>query len=214
MKRFALLLVATFFVMLGPAWAAVPADPRVTAATTAWSKEPLYVDPDFTDVADGNQILREIAGAKVPVYVAVVPTGKWFQEKGDTELLAGWLAAANRKPGVYVVMDGDTTYGVAQEIAAYAPSSSWADSADESMSHQLAAYLDGLRIGDAFKPEAVRTEPLPPVPERTYPEDRFTVRKAIGNGLGGGALGLLGGAMLAGIVLGVAAVVARRGGRA
>ena len=34
-----------------------------------------------------------------PMFVAVVPTGEWFQEKGDAMLLAGWLAAANNKPG-------------------------------------------------------------------------------------------------------------------
>jgi hypothetical protein len=212
-RRLVLLLVATIFAVGVPsaAWAAIPADPRITAATKAWSTRPLYVDPDFAAVADGNQLLRVIEAAPVPVYVAAVPTGQWFREKGDTTLLAGWLAASNGKPGVYVVMDGDSTYGVAHEVAAYAPDSSLGDP-DQTMSSQLADYLGKLKVSDKYEAEPARTEPDPPIPASSYPEERFTVGKAIGSGAGGGVLGLLGGALLAGIVLGVAAIVARRRG--
>jgi len=214
-KRAVLLLIATI-IALGPALpaaAAQPADPRIAAAVAAWSTGPLYVDPDFASIVDEAPLLQAIATAKVRVYVAVVPTGKWFPEQGDTALLAGWLAAGNHQPGLYVVMDGDTTYGVAHEIAARAASSTWAEP-KQAMSGQLSDYLGELRVGDRYQPEPARTEPLPPEPERTYPKERFTVGKAIGNGAGGGVLGLLGGALLAGLVLGVAAIVAgRREGR-
>jgi hypothetical protein len=143
------------------------------------------------------------------VYVAVVPTGEWFQEKDDPALLAGWLAAAHQKPGLYVVMDGDTTYGVEHEIAAWAPESSWAES-KQPMAGQLAAYLDDVVANEQYEAEPARTEPTPPEPETSAPE--FTVGQAIRNGFGGGVLGLLGGALLAGVVLGVAALVARRRG--
>ena len=67
------------------------------------------------------------------MFVAVVPSGEWFPEKGDTTLLAGRLAAANGKPGVYVVMDGDRSYGVAHQLGAYAPTWTYADG-DEALS--------------------------------------------------------------------------------
>ncbi|WP_329004301.1 hypothetical protein OHA18_12985 [Kribbella sp. NBC_00709] len=209
MRRLVLLLMATVFALTGTAWAATPTDPRIAAATAAWAKDGLYVDPDFTSIADGNEMLRVIAAAKTPVYVAVVPTGAWFPEKGDASLLAGRLAAANGKPGVYIVMDGDTTYGVAHEVAAYAPDSTWRDK-DETLSAQLSAYLDEIELNDRYSPEPARTEPLPTEPDPSYPAERFTVGKAIGNGLGGGLLGLIGGSILAGIVLIVAAIAARR----
>jgi hypothetical protein len=209
MKRLIALLVTTIFALTGTAWAATPADPRIAAATAAWAKQRLYVDPDFSSVADSNEIARVIAGSKVPVYVAVVPTGEWFPERGDEALLAGRLAVANGKPGVYVVMDGYSTFGVAHEFAAYAPDSNW-PAKEEPLSGQLAEYLAEVKVDDRYPAEAARTTPYPERPESSYPEERFTVGKAIGNGLGGGALGLIGGGILGGIVLGVAAMVARR----
>jgi hypothetical protein len=144
------------------------------------------------------------------VYVAVVPTGDWFPEEGDTALLAGHLAAANGKPGLYVVMDGGLTYGVEHEIAARAPLIDSAE-AKQPLAGQLADYLADVTADDRYETRPARTEPTPP-PTETRSPDRFTVRDAIGNGVGGGILGLLGGALLAGMVLGVAALVARRQG--
>jgi hypothetical protein len=217
MKRVGvLLLVATLFFVPGTAWAAVPSDPRVTAATTAWATQPLYVDPDFGSLVDATQsaeMLREIERAPVPVYVAVVPTGEWFREKGDTALLAGWLAASHRSPGLYLVMDGYTTYGVEHEIEAWAPSSSYGE-ARQSMSGQLADYLKDVKADDRYDAKPARTEPTQPYPESPSEPERFTVGKAIGNGVGGGVIGLLGGAVLAGIVVAVAASVGRRRGGA
>ncbi|MFI5691202.1 hypothetical protein ACIA58_05145 [Kribbella sp. NPDC051586] len=209
MRRLVLLLLATVFALTGTARAATPTDPRVAAATAAWAKQGLYVDPDFVSIADGNEMLRVISAAKMPVYVAVVPTGDWFPEKDDATLLAGRLAAANGKPGVYVVMDGDTTYGVAHEVAAYAPDDTWREK-DETLSAQLSAYLSNVELDARYSPEPARTEPVPTEPESSYPDERFTVGKAIGNGLGGGALGMIGGGILAGLVLIVAAIAARR----
>lgn len=214
MRRLALLLAATVLLLTGTAWAATPADPRITAAVAAWAQENLYVDPDFTSIADRDATLQVISNAKVPVFVAVVPTGEWFPEQGDTTLLAGRLAAANGKPGVYVVMDGDRSYGVAHQLAAYVPSWTYADG-DESLSKQLSEYLDGLRESTSSTPKPARTEPLPPEPEYSYPKEKFTVGKAIGNGVAGAALGLMGGGFLAAIVLIVAALARpRRKGRA
>ncbi|MFF1818627.1 hypothetical protein ACFVWG_15095 [Kribbella sp. NPDC058245] len=213
MRRALMLLVATIFVLAVPsaAMAAVPADARITAAAKAWVSTPLYVDPDYS--ADTEQMLQVIRSAPVPVYVAVVPTGTWFQEKGDTALLAGWLAQANGKPGVYVVMDENTTYGVAHELHAYASQSAYS-TGKQPMSGQLSDYLDTVKVNDRYDAEPARTTPLPPkAPYRSEP-DRFTVGDALGSGFGAGVLGLLGGAILAGVVLGVAALVApRRGGR-
>jgi hypothetical protein len=215
MRRVLLLLLATtFFFVPGAAWAAVPPDPRVTAATAAWATQPLYVDPDYTSLVDATQsaeLLREIEDAPVPVFVAVVPTGEWFRERDDKALLAGWLAAANAKPGLYLVMDGNTTYGVEHELAAWAPTYTYAQ-AKQSMSGQLSDYLEDVKVDDRYKANPARTEPTTPAPESASEPERFTVGKAIGNGVGGGVLGLLGGALLAGIVLGVAASVGRRRG--
>lgn len=215
MRRALLLLLATIlWAVPSAAWATVPADPRVTAAAAAWATQPLYVDPDYASLVDATQtaeLLREIGAAPVPVYVAVVPTGQWFPEKDDTALLAGWLAAARQKPGLYVVMDGDMTYGVEHRIAAWTIDR-MPGKARESMSSQLSAFLGKIKVGDQYGAKPARTEPYPPRPEPTYPAERFTVGKAIGNGAGGGVLGLLAGALLAGVVLGVAALVARRGG--
>ena len=215
MRRLLLLLVATVWLLTGTASAATPADPRITAAVVAWATQPLYVDPDYTSVADRAETLQVISGAKVPVYVAVVPFGEWFPEQGDIPMLAGRMAAANGKPGLYVVMDGDRSYGAAHQLGVYAPSWTYAER-DESLSKQLSGYLDGVRESKYSTPKPARTAPLPPRPERTYPQEKFTVGKAIGNGLGGVVLGLMGGGILGGIVLIVAALSRprRREGRA
>ncbi|MFF0265774.1 hypothetical protein [Kribbella sp. NPDC004536] len=207
MRRLILLLAATLFLLTSPAWAA--GDPRVDDAVAAWARGPLYVDPDFVSIADSNEMVRVIAAVKVPVFVAVVPTGEWFPEKGDTELLAGRLAAANGKPGVYVVMDGDRTYGVANQVAAYAPDWTYPDG-EESLSRQLREYLDGVGPTKYGTPEPPRTTPTPAPESSSSGDDRFTAGKAIGNGLGGTAVGMIGGGVLGGIVLIVAAVATPR----
>jgi len=81
---------------------------------------------------------------------------------------------------------------------------------------ELSEYLDGVRASKYSTPKPARTAPLPPEPERTYPKEKFTVGKAIGNGVGGVVLGLMGGGILGGIVLIVAALSRprRREGRA
>lgn len=219
MKRLVLLLAATVLALSVPAAAAhpaaVPSDPRVTAAVEAWTKQPLYVDPRYSSTVsagDAAQMLATIRSAPVPVFVAVVPTGEWFQEKGDTRLLAGWLATANRQRGVYVVMEGRITRGVDHLLRAYAPSATYGSSR-ESMADQLREYLAEVKVGDQYELEPARTEPLPPRPERTSPPERFTVGKALGNGLGGVVVGLMGGALLAGVVLAVSALTGKgRGG--
>lgn len=222
MRRLVLLLLTCLFFVGLPlsAWG-VPTDPRITAAVETWQYKPLYVDPQYSSLVGSQeaQVIHRLRAFGVPVYVAAMPTGTWFQEKGDTELLAGWLAAANGKPGIYLVMDDSNTTGVAHEVHVWGPRSTWAE-ADESLDDQLATYLDSVKVDDMYEAEPARTDPLPPIPERTSSRERFTVGKAIGNGVGGGVLGLVGGAILAGLVLGVAALVAvlgvavaaRRGG--
>lgn len=215
MRRLALLLLAAVGLMLiapSTAWS-IPADPRVTAAVEAWKTGPVYVDPQYAQTADGqlDGMVERLGKSNLSVYVAVVPSGAWFQEKGDTALLAGWLANANAKPGLYLVMDGDTTTGVDHLVHAAGPGHTYGLSKD-SLVQQLSEYLDGVRVSDRYDAEPARTKPLPPGKERTYEREKFTVGKAIGNGLGGVALGLFGGALLAGCVLGVAALVARRAG--
>ncbi|MGC4937126.1 hypothetical protein [Kribbella sp. DT2] len=215
-RRAGLLLLAVAALAVGlpvNAWS-VPADPRVSAAVTGWKEQPVYVDPQYAEEVGAAQVekmLARIATAPVPVYVAVVPTGSWFQEKGDTALLAGWMAVANGKPGMYLVVDDSITYGVDHLIKASGPGRVYGKSAKDPAA-QLSEYLDGIRTSDRYEAEPARTTPLPPREDRTYPPEKFTVGKAISNGLGGAMLGLMGGALLAGLVLGMAALVARRGG--
>ncbi|TDO54598.1 hypothetical protein EV643_101388 [Kribbella sp. VKM Ac-2527] len=222
MRRLVLLLLTCVFFVGMPlnAWG-VPTDPRITAAVETWEYKPLYVDPQYSSLVGSQQaqVIHRLRTFGVPVYVAAIPTGTWFQEKGDTELLAGWLAAANGKAGIYLVMDGSSTTGVAHKVNAWGPRDTWAG-ADKSLDDQLVTYLDRVKVDDKYEAEPARTEPLPPIPERTSSRERFTVGKAISNGVGGGVLGLVGGAILAAGVLGVAALVAvlgvavaaRRGG--
>jgi hypothetical protein len=209
-----LAVVALVVSLPSTASAKIPADPRVTAAVAAWKSQPLYVDPQYLSVVgdQSQSMIDRIRQSALPVFVAVIPSGAWFQEKGDTEMLAGWLAAANGKPGIYLVMDGGSTFGAEHLVRAYGPTHTYADSRKHSMTEQLSAYLERIRERDGYEPKAARTEPLPPREERTYPQERFTAGKAIGNGVGGLLLGLLGGALVAGCVLGLAAMVARRGG--
>ncbi|WP_432943158.1 hypothetical protein ACQPXM_39815 [Kribbella sp. CA-253562] len=215
-RAVALALAAVVLALPATAWGTTPTDPRITAAVAAWKDQPVYVDPQYDSQYSYDQVAAmrsRIASMDLPVYVAVVPTGAWFQEKGDTELLAGWLATANGKPGIYVVMDDYLTTGVEHLVPVYAPSRGYGSS-KESKSQQLSDYLDEVETGDRYKAKPARTEPLPPREERDSPPERFTVGKAIGNGVGGVVIGLMGGALLAAIVLGVAALVAvRRGGR-
>ena len=194
-------------------------DPRVTAAVTAWKTSPMYVDPLYAgskgfSAEQVQQAVDRIATAPVPVFVAVLPTGTWFPEKGDTALLAGWLAVTNGKPGVYLVVDDYTTTGVDHLLKVRNPGRTYKDSSDSTVADQVGAHLDAVKLSDQAVAEPARTEPLPEQPERTYVPERFTAGKAIGNGLGGFTLGLMGGAILALPVLGLAALVARRrGGR-
>ncbi|GAA1566587.1 hypothetical protein GCM10009789_20110 [Kribbella sancticallisti] len=210
-----LLLAAIGLLVCAPATAwSIPTDPRVAAAVEAWKDQPVYVDPQYAVTVNDEQVramVERIGRSDTRVFVAVVPSGAWFQEKGDTAMLAGWLATANGKPGIYLVMDGGTTTGVDHLVRAYSPRSTYGGSR-ESMEQQLSKYLEGVRLNDRYEAEPARTEPLPPREERTYTPERFTVGKAIGNGVGGVFFGLFGGAVLAGCVLGLAALVARRGG--
>ncbi|TWD80327.1 hypothetical protein FB561_1401 [Kribbella amoyensis] len=211
-----LLLIALFSVVSpSVASAAVPTDPRIKAAVAAWKTSELYVDPAYAPLVgeDEAKLVERIRGASVPVYVAVLPSGAWYQEKGDTALLAGWLATANERPGIYLVMDGITTTGVDHLIAASGPRRTYMSDSEDGLVPQLEEYLGEIKTGERYEPEPARTTPLPPPVERSYPEEKFTPKKAIGNGVGGGVIGLIGGAVLAGIVLGVASLVARRGGR-
>jgi hypothetical protein len=210
-----LLLAAVGLVVCLPsvAWS-IPTDPRVTAAVAAWKDQPVYVDPQYTPTVNAEQVramLDRIGNSSPPIYVAVVPSGAWFQEKGDTEMLAGWLATANGKPGIYLVMDGSTTTGTGHLVRASVPGSTYASSRDPIVQH-LSEYLDAVRLNDRHDPEPARTEPTPPRAEPTYTQEPFTVGKAIGNGLGGAAIGLAGGSMLAGCLLGLAPLFAQRGG--
>jgi hypothetical protein len=210
MKRLVLLLAATVLLLTGTAHAATPTDTRITGAVAAWAHEPLYVDPDFSSDTDRAETLKVISGQKVPVFVAVVPTGEWFPEHGDPELLAGRMAAANGKPGVYVVTDGDATYGVAHQLAVYAPSWTFG-TGKEPVSKQLAEYLDGVEQKSYSRPEPARTTPTPtPGPSREYPKEKFTVGSAVGNGVAGSVVGLIGGGFLGGIVLIVAKIATPR----
>lgn len=216
MRRLMMLLVATIAALVVPvaASAEVPTDPRITAAVRAWATEPLYVDPEFSGAADKDPMLAAIRASKVPTFVAVVPTGKWFQEKGDTDLLAGWLAVANGKPGLYIVMEGTTMHAVEHQLAASAVGRTWARDSKQPLSGQLSDYLAEVRVGDQYKPKPARITPYQPKPRPEVEPERFTVGKAIGNGIGGGLLGLLGGGLLAGVVIAVAAVVSGgRGGK-
>ncbi|WP_237706664.1 hypothetical protein [Kribbella flavida] len=191
----------------------VPTDSRVTAAVAAWKHDPVYFDPQYAaSVAEHVTALRDrIAQSPVPVYLAAVPTGAWFPEKGDTELLAGWMAAANGKPGLYVVMFGTETVGVEHLVQAYSPGRVYAASR-KSVADRLAEFLDAVKVSDRYDAKPARTQPLPPRDATPREPERFTAGQAIASGIGGAVLGLLGGAVLAGIVLGVAALVARRGG--
>ncbi|GAA0959949.1 hypothetical protein GCM10009554_74310 [Kribbella koreensis] len=213
MKRLGLLVLACLYLFALPAAAAeVPTDPRVTAAVAAWKSTPLYVDPLYSSV-DTTGVVERVSSAQVPVYVALLPTGTWFQEKGDTVRLAGWLAVSNGKPGLYLVVDGYTVVGAAHLVAASTYGTTYATK-DESVAGQVGDYLDSVRFNDRYDKDPARTAALPVEPKRSYSEDRFTVKSAIGNSLGGLTLGLLGGALLALPVLGLAAMVAhRRGGR-
>lgn len=212
-----LLLAAVALVVSVPssASAAVPTDLRVTAAVAEWKKRPVYVDPQYASLAGEDEIramTERIRQTELPVYVAVVSSGDWFQEKGDTELLAGWLAHANGKPGMYLVMNGDTTFAAMHLVRADGPNYTYARGRGDSLDKQLSSYLNTVRVNDRYAAKPARTEPLPPRPTRTYTPEPFTVGAALANGFGGLVLGLLGGAVLAGCVLGLAAVVARRGG--
>lgn len=219
MKRLVLILLTGLVVFLGGGLTAsaadFPTDPRVTAAVAAWKTKPVYVDPLYAEYVgtQDQQLAERIATAPAPVFVAVLPTGTWFQEKDDTERLAGWLAVTNGKPGIYVVMDGTTTTGAVHLFGARAPYDTYASS-KTGVADQLSQYLEGVKLSDRVDIEPARTAELPPEPEHTYERERFTVGKAIGNGVGGMTIGLMGGALLAGIVLGLAALVAsRRGGQ-
>ena len=121
MKRLALILLATIFLGGGlTASAALPADPRVTAAVAAWKTELLYVDPLYAEyVGTQDQQMRRADRDRTRRRCSSrsCRPATWFQEKDDTERLAGWLAVTNGKPGMYVVMDGTATTGVAHLVA-------------------------------------------------------------------------------------------------
>jgi len=195
----------------GGAADAIPADPRITAAVAAWKTSPLYVDRLFAGSL-GNQegaLRREIAAMPVPVYVAVMPHGHWFAEKGDTIRLAGWLATANGKPGVYVVVDRSTATGAAHLVRAYAPPRAY-EATEYTPPAQLDAYLKAIELKDRYDADPARTDALPERPERGYEPEPFTVGKALANGFGGFMIGAICGSLAAGLLVALAALFGRR----
>lgn len=215
-------LLAGLFVLLGTATPASAADfrsdPRVVAAVATWKTSPLYVDPLYAgskgfSPEQVQQAVSRIAKAPVPVFVAVLPTGTWFPEQKDTVRLAGWLAVTNGKPGIYVVVDNYTATGVDHLVKVRMQGRTYKDSSASTVADQVSTYLDTVELTD-YGAVPARTDALPDRPEPTYEPEKFTTGKAIGNGLGGFTLGLIGGSLLALPVLGLAAFVARRrGGR-
>lgn len=190
---------------------AVPADPRITAAVKAWKTSPLYVDPLFAGSLGRQEadFRRQIAAMPVAVYVAVVPHGEWFAEKGDTLRLAGWLATANGKPGVYVVVDRTSASGAAHLVRAYAPARAY-EAKEYTPVAQLDAYLKSIELRDRLDADPARTEPLAERPTRASEPEKFTVGKALANGFGGFMIGGIGGALLSGLLVALAAVFGRR----
>lgn len=191
----------------------VPADPRIAAAVTAWKTSPLYVDRLFAGSLGSQEsdLRRQIAAMPLPVYVAVVPHGEWFAEKGDTVRLAGWLATANGKPGVYVVVNRTDATGAAHLVRAYAPTRAY-DAKEHNPPAQLEAYLEAIEPKDRLDAGPARTAALPERPERVYEPERFTVGSALANGLSGFMIGAIGGALAAGLLVPLAALVGRRRG--
>ncbi|WP_328990023.1 hypothetical protein OG394_27660 [Kribbella sp. NBC_01245] len=208
MRRLAVLLATIFACCWLPTAAAaeVPPDARVEAAVKAWQTSPLYVAPLNEGAIPEERAAALIARMRampVAVYAAVIPSGEYFPEGGDTARLAGWLAAANGKPGVYVVVGDDAT-GVAHLVTADAPSRSW-QTKEYTPAGELESYLDQIDTNAGETPRPARTKAYPSSPEPPYEPEEFTVGAALANGFGGLALGAIGGVILAGLLLAIAA---------
>lgn len=213
MRRLAVLLATAFACCWLPTAAAaeVPPDARVEAAVKAWQTSPLYVAPLNEGAIPEDRAAALIARMRampVAVYAAVIPYGEYFPEGKDKARLAGWLATANGKPGVYVVV-GDEAVGVAHLVAVDAPERSWRTK-EYTPAGELESYLDQIETDAGETPRPARTKAYPSSPEPPYEPEEFTLGAALANGFGGMALGAIGGVILAGLLLAVVALVGGR----
>ena len=103
-----LLLGLVVLLAVAPAASAAQLDD----AAAALRSSPVYVAPDAKPEALGHRaaapVRGAIANADTPVFVAVVPASALDETGGDADLFVRRLFDAERQPGTYAVVAGET----------------------------------------------------------------------------------------------------------
>ncbi|MGI5233157.1 hypothetical protein [Actinoallomurus sp. CA-142502] len=91
-----------------PATGAPVSTARVDRVAAALRQSPVFVDPDVSSLLnarDRTALGRQIAGAGVPIYLAVVPLDSDDESAGDADYFTYLLHRRLGRNGVYVVSD-------------------------------------------------------------------------------------------------------------
>ena len=171
MRLIAGLLAAT--TALGP----LPMD-RVDRVAAGLRQSPVFVDPDVSYLLDARQraaLGRQIAGAGVPIYLAVVPLDTDDESAGDADYFTYLLHRRLGRDGIYLVSDQRggldwTAYRVPRDDTPRV-------SGDEPLPQRLHDVIDAF----AHAPAAKATDP--PVPPSPAPDP--DAEKATATGLAG-----------------------------
>ncbi|GAA4515215.1 hypothetical protein GCM10023191_084720 [Actinoallomurus oryzae] len=81
---------------------------RVDRVAAALRQSPVFVDPDVSSLLDAHErtaLRRQIAGAGVPIYLAVVPLDSDDESAGDADYFTYLLHRRLGRDGIYLISD-------------------------------------------------------------------------------------------------------------
>jgi hypothetical protein len=135
--------------------AAGPASASAASVAQALAESPVYVAPDAPFKVDKDALLRKVAAADTPIYIAVLPDTARQETNGNTNELGRRIAEELRRSGSYLVTAG-TKYTAASTELSRGEAKQLADQAFQDHRGDPAAALDQWVDGVAA---AARGEP-------------------------------------------------------
>lgn len=145
---------------------------RVDRVAAALRRSPVFVDPDVSSLLDARErtaLGKQIAGAGVPIYLAVVPLDSDDESTGDPDYFTYLLHRRLGRNGVYLISDQRgtldwTSYQVPRDdTLEFSQVTN-----DKPLSQRLHDVIDAFAHAPAAKPSD------PPVPEvpKSYSSDK------------------------------------------
>ncbi|MFB9835719.1 hypothetical protein [Actinoallomurus acaciae] len=145
---------------------------RVDRVAAALRRSPVFVDPDVSSLLDAHDrtaLGRQIAGAGVPIYLAVVPLDSDDESAGDADYFTYLLHRRLGRNGVYLISDQRgtldwTSYQVPRDDTLEVS----AVTNGKPLAQRLHGVIDALAHAPAAKPS---DPPVPDAPE-SYSSDK------------------------------------------